>query len=77
MLVDPLCQEIAPLVAVEGKTSKLLKGNKYRKPWATKRVKALQSKPKLFTKQKKSKSSKTEQAQRAVKAAAQREEREA
>ena len=44
-----LCQEIAPVVAVEGKTSKLLKENKYRKPWATKRVKALQSKPKLFT----------------------------
>ena len=33
--------------------SKLLKGNKYRKPWATRRVKALQRKQKkLFTKKK-------------------------
>ena len=58
--------------------SKLLKGNKYRKPWATRRVKALQRKQKkLFTKKKKTKSSKTERAYRTAKAAAQREERKA
>ena len=40
--------------------SKLLKGTKHRKPWATKPVKALQSKQKkLFTKKKKTKSSKS------------------
>ena len=53
--------------------SKMLKGSRHRKPWATKRVKALQSKQK----KKKTKSGKTEQAYRAVKAAAQREERKA
>ena len=58
--------------------SKLLKGSKHRKPWETKRVKALQSKQKkLVTKKKKTKSVKTERAYRAVKAAAQREERKA
>ena len=58
--------------------SKMLKGSRHRKPWATKRVKALQSKQKkLFSKKKKTKSGKTERAYRAVKAAAQREERKA
>ena len=53
--------------------SKMLKGSRHRKPWASKRVKALQSKQK----KKKTKSGKTERAYRAVKAAAQREERKA
>ena len=58
--------------------SKMLKGNKCMKPWATKRVKALLAKQKkLFTKKKKTKNSKTERAYRAAKAAAQREERKA
>ena len=59
-------------------SSKMLKGSRHRKPWATKRVKALQSKQKkFFSKKKKTKSGKTERAYRAVKAAAQREERKA
>ena len=58
--------------------SKLMKGNTFRKPWVTKRVKALQSKQKkLFVKTKKAKNSNTERAYKSVKAAVQREERKA
>ena len=32
IVLKELCQEIAPVVAVKGKSSKLLKGNEYRKP---------------------------------------------
>ena len=58
--------------------SKLMKGNTFRKPWVTKRVKALQNRQKkLFVKMKKARKSKTERAYKAVKAAVQWEERKA
>ncbi|MCG7866607.1 MAG: reverse transcriptase family protein, partial [Candidatus Thiodiazotropha taylori] len=58
--------------------SKMIKGNKVKKPWVNRKVKSLMAKQrKLFKKKKKAKNSKTERAYKTVKASVQREERQA